>query len=84
MPDFEVTESEGWYEADCKELGIGITARDLASVEETARKAARASSSSTPVRVLLRPTAASFLQRVAAFFLPGDGRSRAGKVRRPR
>ena len=40
MAQFEVTERGGWFEAECRELGVLITGKKLADVEETARRTA--------------------------------------------
>ena len=40
MPTFQVSLSKGWYEAECRELGVTITARRLEEIEATARRTA--------------------------------------------
>jgi hypothetical protein len=41
VTQFEVTETPGgWFEAECRELGVLITAKKLAEVEATARRTA--------------------------------------------
>jgi hypothetical protein len=57
VPTFEVSESRGWYEAECRELGITITARRLEQIEATARKsAARAHGPNAAVAIVRRPS----------------------------
>jgi hypothetical protein len=42
MPQFEVMRKGKWFEAECRELGVLITARTQADVEATARQTAAA------------------------------------------
>jgi hypothetical protein len=39
---FNVRKSGNWYEAECSDLSLAISARDLRSIQETADRAARA------------------------------------------
>ncbi|HTA17930.1 MAG TPA: hypothetical protein VK989_01475 [Polyangia bacterium] len=56
MVRVDVTRSRGWYEANCKELGVVITARNLASIEETVRRITRAASLPDPTLVVTEGT----------------------------
>jgi hypothetical protein len=73
VPTFEVTESRGWYEANCRELGVTITARHLEQIEATARRtAARALGKNARVslvRTSKKP--GGLLARLAGFFVRG-------------
>ena len=79
MPTFEVTESSGWYEAQCRELGVTITALHLEQIEATARRtAARRLGANAAVALVMRARAKrtkksdGLLARLARFFaLPG-------------
>jgi hypothetical protein len=64
---FEVRRRRGWYRAECKQLGIGISARDLNSIKETATRAARVAQV-PDARVVLVPTEddRGLLHRVAS------------------
>jgi hypothetical protein len=70
VPTFEVTESHGWYEAACPELGVTITARRLEQIEATARRtAARALGAGANVAlVMARKQPQGLLERLAGFF----------------
>jgi hypothetical protein len=69
VPTFEVTESRGWYEANCRELGVTITARRLEEIEVTARRtAARALGKGVEVSFVLTSKQQSLLARLAGFF----------------
>ena len=69
MPTFEVTQSRGWYEAECRELGITITARRLEEIEATARRsAARALGANTVVELVMTRKQDGILSRLAGFF----------------
>ncbi|HVU52263.1 MAG TPA: hypothetical protein VHL80_16330 [Polyangia bacterium] len=70
MPTFEVTESGGWYEANCRELGVTITARRLDELEATAlRTAARALGDGARVSLVRTPKKhEGLLARLAGFF----------------
>jgi hypothetical protein len=66
---FEVRESGGWYEAECRELGLTITARHLAEVEATARRsAARALGAGVSVELVMTKKQAGLLGRLAGLF----------------
>jgi len=74
VPTFEVSESRGWYEAQCRELGVTITARRLEEIEVTARRtAARAMGKNAKV-ALVRTTKKQegLLARIAGFFTRPD------------
>jgi hypothetical protein len=70
VPTFEVSESRGWYEAQCRELGVTITARRLEEVEATARRAAaRAFGAKATVSiVMMTKKNEGLLTRLASFF----------------
>jgi hypothetical protein len=70
VPTFEVRESRGWYEANCRELGVTITARRLEEIEATARRtAARALGKGASVSLVRRPKKPSgLLARLAGLF----------------
>ena len=70
MPTFEVSESRGWYEAQCRELGITITARRLEEIEVTARRtAARAMGKNAKVALVRsKKKQESLLSRIAGLF----------------
>jgi hypothetical protein len=70
MVRVDVIRSKGWYEANCKELGVVITARDLASIEETVRRITRASSLPDPVLVVAESTP-TLLEKVWQLFERG-------------
>jgi hypothetical protein len=54
VPTFEVSHSRGWYEAECRELGVTITARRLEEIEATARRtAARAPGPKSAVAIVM-------------------------------
>ena len=74
MPTFEVSQSRGWYEAECRELGITITARRLEEIEETARRtAARAHGAGAVVAIVMTGKKhGGLLSRLADFFAPSD------------
>lgn len=75
MPTFEVTQSDGWYEAACPELGITITARRLEQVEATARRSvARALGADASVAIVMAKKPEGVLSRLAGFLV----RSREG------
>ena len=40
MATFEISQARGWYEAECRQLGLKVTARRLDELETTARRAA--------------------------------------------
>jgi hypothetical protein len=68
---FEVSRSHGWYEAECRELGVTITARRLEQIEATARRtAARAFGANTAVAlVMMAKKDEGVLRRLADFFI---------------
>jgi hypothetical protein len=70
VPTFEVRESHGWYEANCRELGVTITARHLDQIEATARRTAvRALGKGASVSLVRRPQKnEGLLARLAGFF----------------
>jgi hypothetical protein len=70
VPTFEVTQSRGWYEAECRELGITITARRLDEIEATARRsvARAAKGANTVVELVMTRKQDSLLSRLAGFF----------------
>ncbi|HEV3030976.1 MAG TPA: hypothetical protein VG319_05000 [Polyangia bacterium] len=69
MPTFEVSHARGWYEAECRELGITITARRLEEIEATARRsAARALGANTVVELVMTRKQDGILSRLAGFF----------------
>jgi hypothetical protein len=70
---FEVTESRGWYEANCRELGVTITARHLDQIEATARRTAtRAFGKGASVSLVRRAKKnEGLLARLAGFFVRG-------------
>jgi len=64
MPQFEVTETAGgWFEAECRELGVLITAKNLADVEETARRTAARVKREAAFTYKRRPSLTERLQR---------------------
>ena len=67
MLTFDVRQAGSWYIAECSEIGLGITAKGVAAIEETADRAARARGYKG---VLIRQAEqqATFVARVAAFF----------------
>jgi hypothetical protein len=75
VPTFEVSRSHGWYEAECRELGVTITARHLEQIEATARRtAARARGANAGVALVMAAkkrkkngTSEGLLARLAAF-----------------
>jgi hypothetical protein len=71
---FEVSQSRGWYEAECRELGVTITARRLEEIEATARRtAARAFGAGADVAlVMTTKKSEGLLSRLADFFAPTD------------
>jgi hypothetical protein len=72
VPTFEVTQSDGWYEAACPELGVTITARRLEQVEATARRTAiRALGADATVAIVMAKKPEGVLSRLAGF-LVGD------------
>jgi hypothetical protein len=74
VPTFEVTESSGWYEAQCRELGVTITARRLEQIEATARRtAARSHGKGAAVSLVLNRSKKreGLLARIAGFFARG-------------
>jgi hypothetical protein len=70
MVRVDVIRSKGWYEANCKELGVMITARDLASIEETLRRITRAASLPDPILVVSEGTP-TFLEKIWELFARG-------------
>jgi len=69
VPTFEVSQSRGWYEAECRELGITITARRLEEIEATARRSAtRALGANTVIELVMTRKQDSLLSRLAGFF----------------
>jgi hypothetical protein len=69
VPTFEVTQSRGWYEAECRELGITITARRLDEIEATARRSAtRAKGANAVVELVMTKKQHGMLSRLAGFF----------------
>ena len=74
MPTFEVSRSRGWYEANCRELGVTITARRLDEIEATARRtAARALGEAAAVELVMAPPRREgLLERLAGFFARSD------------
>ena len=69
MPTFEVSRSRGWYEAECRELGVTITARRLEEIEATARRtAARALGANAAVALVMTKKSEGLLRRLAGFF----------------
>ncbi len=69
VPRFQVRESDGWYEAECRELGLTITARHLEQIEATARRsAARALGAGTPVELVVTNKQEGLLGRLAGLF----------------
>lgn len=67
MVRVDVIRSRGWYEANCKELGVVITARDLASIEQTVRRITRAASLPDPTLVVAESTP-TFLEKIWDLF----------------
>jgi len=73
VPTFEVTESHGWFEAACPELGVVITARRLEEIEATARRTAkRALGANASVALVMTKKQKSLLGRLAGFFAGGS------------
>jgi hypothetical protein len=69
VPTFEVRESDGWYEAECRELGLTITARRLDQIEATARRsAARARGAGAAVELVMTKKQEGLLGRLAGLF----------------
>jgi hypothetical protein len=70
VPTFEVSESRGWYEAECRELGVTITARRLEQIEATARRTAtHARGANAVVAIVRRPSRREgLLGRLAHWF----------------
>jgi hypothetical protein len=78
VPTFEVSRSHGWYEAECRELGVTITARHLEQIEATARRtAARARGANAGVALIMAAkkrkrngskASEGLIARLAAFF----------------
>jgi hypothetical protein len=78
VPTFQVTESRGWYEAECKELGLTITARRLEEIEATARRSAeRALGAGAPVALVMIKKDESLLGRLAGLFSRSSGEGRS-------
>jgi hypothetical protein len=76
VPTFEVTESHGWFEAACPELGVTITARRLDDIEATARRTAtRVLGANASVELVMSRRQKTLLARLAGFFA---GASREG------
>jgi hypothetical protein len=70
VPTFEVTESRGWYEAQCRELGVTITARHLEQIEATARRTAARTHKGVPVSLVKRKQEhKSVFAKIAGFLL---------------
>ena len=68
MPAFEVSQRRGWYEAECKELGLKITARHMEEVEATARRSAvRALGADAIVSMIKLEPDNGLLRRLVAF-----------------
>jgi hypothetical protein len=70
VPTFQVSLSKGWYEAECRELGVTITARRLEEIEATARRtAARARGPKSAVAIVMakKKTNVGWLTRLAGF-----------------
>jgi hypothetical protein len=69
VPTFEVTESHGWFEAACPELGVTITARRIEDVEATARRTvARALGANAEVALVMTRKAEGILGMLAGWF----------------
>jgi hypothetical protein len=73
VPTFEVSQSKGWYEAECRELGVTITARRLEEIEATARRtAARARGPKSAFAMVMAKKKTTknvgLLARLAGFF----------------
>jgi hypothetical protein len=79
VPTFEVTESRGWYEANCRELGVTITARRLEEIEATARRtAARSLGKGAAVSLVRRPKKqGGLLARLAGLFARAGSEGRS-------
>lgn len=76
MPTFEVTQTDGWFEAACPELGVTITARRLEQVEATARRtAARALGADATVDLVMAKKPGGVLSRLAGFLVGREGNS---------
>jgi hypothetical protein len=69
MVTFEIYRARGWYEAECRELGLKITARQLDEVETTARRAvARALGANGLVSFVVVKKRDGLLRRLAGLF----------------
>ena len=70
MPTFDVSRSRGWYEAECRELGVKITAPRLEQIEATARRTAtRALGANAVVAIVMTPKRPEgLLGRIAHWF----------------
>lgn len=77
MPTFEVRRRGAWYDAECRELGLGITARDLDAIEQIARRALVRTAASTPLVIVVRDEEPGMLRRIAGIFIRrfDEGRS---------
>jgi hypothetical protein len=76
VPTFEVTQTDGWFEAACPELGVTITARRLEQVEATARRtAARALGANATVDLVMAKKSGGVLSRLAGFLVGREGNS---------
>jgi hypothetical protein len=67
MLTFDVKKAGSWYIAECPEIGLGITAKDVAAIEETAERAARARGYKGAL-IRQAEQQATSVGRVAAFF----------------
>ncbi|HEX4403465.1 MAG TPA: hypothetical protein VH560_01465 [Polyangia bacterium] len=63
----DVIRSKGWYEGKCRELGVVITARDLASLEATVRRITQAAALPDPTLVVAE-RAPTFLEKIWDLF----------------
>jgi len=69
MATFEISRARGWYEAECRELGLKIMARRLDEVETTARRAVtRAHGVNGVASFVPAKKQDSFLRRLAGRF----------------
>jgi hypothetical protein len=68
MPQFDVVLSKGWYQAECRELGILITAKSIGAVEETAVQMAKARSTE-PVVLVVKASRPGLAARLADLFI---------------
>jgi len=70
MAIFEISHARGWYEAECKGLGLKITARTQEEIAATARRAAaRALGPSARVSLVAVNVEPGFLRRLVGLFV---------------